>query len=356
MPAWIDGRPVNDDDAIRATGQLLGRARSPLVAGLAADVEAIRAALDLASRLGACVDAVGSDGLHAELSVLSSGGMMATTWSEARARGDCLLILGEGPGRSPLLEALLDGEPDRGGATGRTLFALGGPPSAKVPNHIPVRTGGLPIALSSLRARLAGRIAPAKAPDELSDLAQALAGARFGVIVHDPGELGDLALDMLQGLVRDLNQVTRCSSLALSRDNAGRAALSLAAWTTAFAPRLSFARGEAEHDAWQFDATRLMASGECDAALWLAALSGDPAPWLRHRPAAALLGTPTGSEAGIVIEVAVPGMTADGAIWDERVGTILHREGKISSALPRAASVIAAIAACALSERGEPAC
>ena len=42
-------------------------------------------------------------------------------------------------------------------------------------------------------------------------------------------------------------------------------------WMTGFPVRTSFGRGFPEHDTWRFDATRLIESGEADAALWISA-------------------------------------------------------------------------------------
>src|SRR5689334_16295394 len=108
MPSWIDGRPVTDEDAIAAAGRRLGEARMPLVAGLSGDVAMLRAASTMAARLGATIDAHGSGALYAELSVLASAGLMATTVAETRARADCVLVVGMGPERSPLLRGVLD--------------------------------------------------------------------------------------------------------------------------------------------------------------------------------------------------------------------------------------------------------
>jgi formylmethanofuran dehydrogenase subunit B len=341
MPSWIDGRPVTDADAIAAAGRRLGQARAPLVAGLSGDVALLRAAGELAARLGATIDAPGSGALYAELSVLASAGLMATTVAETRARADCVLVVGKGPERSPLLRDILEAPPRRGGSTERRVIRL---------DH-----RHLDEAVAVLRARLAGRMA--LAPDKAMDaVAEALLAARFAVIVHDPGELGELALDMLQGLIRDLNVGSRCSSLAVSGEILPRGALAVLTWTAAPGLRLGFGRGEAEHDPWRFDAERMVGAGECDLALWLAPLPAPPPPWQGSLPGVAVIGEAKGREADIVIEAAVPGQSATGVVWDETLGTFRVGEAAEESALPQGSVIVEALLAAALEARGAPRC
>ena len=86
-----------------------------------------------------------------------------------------------------------------------------------------------------------------------------------------------------------------------------------------------------------------MTAGECEAALWLAALPCDPPSWLADSHAVALLGRPSGREAEIVIAVAVPGIDAGGVVHDERRGTLCYREAVTPSDAEPAAALIAAI-------------
>ena len=62
MAAWVKGGATDAGTAIEAAASLLAKARAPVIAGLSADVAAIRAAYDLAGRIGASVDTAGSAG------------------------------------------------------------------------------------------------------------------------------------------------------------------------------------------------------------------------------------------------------------------------------------------------------
>jgi formylmethanofuran dehydrogenase subunit B len=342
--AWIEGRPAGIDEAIDSGAERLAAARAPLLAGLVADVDAIRAAYDLAARLGAALDCAASASLYPDLAVLASAGAMMTTPSEALARADVVLAVGRAA-EAPVVAELMRTTPARGQAAGaaRRSVAIGDGPGGDA--------GRLPPLLGELRAVAAGRLS---APEpKLAEAAELLKRAAFGVAVYDPGELGDLAVDMLQGLVKDLNETTRFSSLALPDPLQGRTALAVGLWTAGAGPRVGFGRGgfarEAEHDPWRFDAARLMESGEADAVLWLAALPCPLPPW--HRPArtVALMGEADGEAAAVVIRVAVPGETAPGTLWDARRGALVHREPSRPGGPSRvpAATVLAALAAAA---------
>jgi formylmethanofuran dehydrogenase subunit B len=266
---------------------------------------------------------------------------MATTLAETRARADCVLVIGDGPQRSSALRDIVDHPPHRGGAKERRVIGL--------------RHGHLDEAVALLRARLAGRMT--LPPDkQLEAAAEALSAARFAVIVYDPEELGELALDMVQGLVRDLNVGSRCSSLALTEATLPRGALNIFTWTAAPGLRLGFGRGEAEHDPWRFDAERMVGAGECDVALWLAPLPVPPPPWLGSVPGVAVVGEAKGEEADIVIEAGVPGRSATGVVWDVALGTFRVGKAVRQSALPEGAAVVEALLEAALEAQGVPSC
>ena len=154
--AWIDGKEVSRKAAISEAARLLAASRVPLIAGLGTDIAGARAAIALASRIGAAIDHMHADALLRRLDVMRSADLMTTTPAEARLRADCLLLVGSGIGQQ--LRALLDTDtskrhitwlcPDRAArdiAKGAPIDILGRNPAE------------LPIVLAMLRARIAGR-------------------------------------------------------------------------------------------------------------------------------------------------------------------------------------------------------
>ena len=330
MAAWVKGGAAETDAAVKAAADLLGAARAPVFAGLCADVAAMRAAYRLAETLGASLDPVAGPSLYAELGALSAGGAMTTTAPETLGRADVVLVVGKGPWNGDLVSQIANSKPVRGRAAGaeRVVLSLGGPKNG-ASRHVAYGTGnaGVVVALGHLRAFVRGNLAGEEA---LGDLAKRLSAAQYGVVLYEPGELGAIGTEMLQGLIKDLNDTTRFFALSVADPFQGRAVTQLAAWTTGQAPRVGFGRHTPEHDPWRFDSSRQIASGEADAALWLAALPAPRPDWLGKVPTVAILGEGEASSdaAEVVFSVGVPGESTGGALWNERRGVISYVEGK----------------------------
>ncbi|MDP4022277.1 formyltransferase [Methylobacterium sp. NEAU 140] len=353
MPAWVKGDATDADTAIAAAAALLAAARAPVIAGLSAEVAAIRAAYDLAGRIGASVDTAGAAGTYAELGALSRAGALTTTPAETVGRADAVLVVGETPWRDPLLKRLAGTKPVRGraAAADRTLLALGGAASGAA-LACPADQG-LPQALALLRAHVRGHLAGASA---VADLAARLAAGRYVALLYDPAELGAPGVEMLQGLAIDLNDATRAFALALSGPGQDRAVVPVSAWTTGQAPRVGFGRRVPEHDPWRFDAARQAESGEADAALWLASVPVAAPGWLARVPSVALLGEPAADAAQVVIQVGRPGRDLGGVLWHEARAALTYRPASGPADLPSAASVLARLGERLAASRSVPAC
>ena len=259
--AWIDGKEVSRKAAISEAARLLAASRFPLIAGLGTDIAGARAAIALATRIGAAIDHMHADALLRRLDVMRSADLMTTTPAEACLRADCLLLVGSGIGQQ--LRALLDTDtskrhitwlcPDRAArdiAKGAPIDILGRNPA------------DLPIVLAMLRARIAGRAigkgpVAAKAID--STVAQ-LKAARFGVAIWSVEQLDALATEMLQGIVADLNATTRFTSLPIEPPDNAAGVLQACGWMTGYPMRTRFAPRAPQHDPWMFDPARLVQS------------------------------------------------------------------------------------------------
>lgn len=347
MAAWVKGAATDADAAVEAAATLLAAAHTPVVAGLSAEMSAVRAAYHLADAIGASVDPAAGTALYADLGSLSRTGAMLTTPAEAVGRADAVLIVGNAPWDRTIVQEIAESAPTRGRAAGpeRTILSLGGPRNGAT-RHVayPVEAGGLAVSVAHLRAFVKGHLSGEAA---YADLARRLAAAQYGVVLYDAAELGELGVEMLQGLIKDLNEVTRFFGLPLSDTLQGRALLQLAAWTTGQAPRVGFGRHLPEHDPWRFDSDRQVAAGEADAVLWLASLPAPRPAWLGSLPSIAIVGEgspdATGDAAEIVIAVGVPGETVGGALWNERRATITYVPPAGQPAGSTAASILAAI-------------
>jgi formylmethanofuran dehydrogenase subunit B len=355
MAAWVKGGATDADTAIEAAAALFAKARAPVIAGLSADVAGIRAAYDLAGRLGASIDTAGAASTYAELGSLSRVGALTTTPAEAVGRADVVLVVGAAPWRAPLMKRLTESKPVRGRAAGadRAILAVGANTAAALTWSA---EGGLPEAIGVLRAHVRGHLGGATLP---AQIAGRIAAAQYGVLLYDPAELGELGTEMLQGLAAEISETTRCFTLSTGGGQ-DRAVVPVSAWLTGQAPRSGFGRGVPEHDPWRFDVARQVAAGEVDAVLWLAAVPVPRPDWLGSVPSVALVADAEASLTDVVITVGQPGRDHGGVLWSEPRAALTYWPAEAPSDLPNAAAVLAALTARlvpgATASRSKPAC
>jgi formylmethanofuran dehydrogenase subunit B len=354
--AWIDGEPVSLDAAAAEAARLLGASRLPVIAGLGTDVAGARAAIALARLLGGIVDHMHSGALLRNLDVMREAGMMVTTPNEARLRGDVLLLVGEGllVAWPQLKERLLTaplGTESGADAKRRIRWLCPGRGEAKALASVDIQTIGrapaeLPVVLAALRARIAGRAVNGSATPvrALDALAADLRGGRFGVAVWSAAYLDALSVEMLCGLVDDLNAGTRFTGLPLAPPDNAAGVLETCGWTIGYPMRTGFGRPQAEHDPWRFDATRLVESGEADCALWISAYGAAAPPWRRAVPTIALTGPDTRTPVRVRIAVGCPGIDHDAVQHLAATGTLAPAAATKPSDALSVAQAIARIA------------
>jgi formylmethanofuran dehydrogenase subunit B len=360
--ARIDGSPVEVATAIAEAARRLGASRLPVFSGLGTDVAGAQAAIALAQRIGGVVDHHASAALLRDLAVTREAGMMVTTQNEARLRADTVLLVGPCLlHRADVAEALVapPAAPEIGPGAKRRVFWLC-PEGAKLPASgadievIGRKLTDLPMLLAALRARVAGRpVGPLPfAARTLDAVAADLARARFGVAIWDAFDLDALALEMLCGLVDDLNERTRFAGLSVPPLENALGVMQACGWMTGLPVRTGFARGFAEHDPWRFDAQRLIASGEADCAVWISSYVGALPEWAWQVPMIVLMirNALLRQVPGVHIQVACPGFDHDAIVHCDVTGTlapisakrpsdaisVAHVLTRISAALPEA--------------------
>src|SRR5215475_1475428 len=342
--AWIRGKSAPLDDAIIEAANIIGNGRQPVIAGLGTDVAGARAAIKLARVIGGVIDHMHSGALLRDLDVVREAGMMTTTPTEAHVRADFLLLVGPGLIEAwPALPTTLFRErrtvwlcPEKAAKTAnehRNIGVVGDDPA------------DLPVMVAILRARCAGRPV-AKTPiaiETLDALVVELKKSRFGVAVWSAAQLDGLTIEMLCGLVNDLNESTRFSSLPLAAPDNAYAVQQVAAWMTGFPVRTGFCRGIPEHDPWRFEASRLIDSGEADCAIWISAYGAQPPTWTRNLPLIALTGNPNILKAHVTIAVGRPGLDHDAVEHLAATGTLAAVSARHPESRASVASVLGKI-------------
>jgi formylmethanofuran dehydrogenase subunit B len=349
--ARINGKPASLAAAAECAAGILSQARMPVVAGLGTDVAGARAAILLAEKLGGAYDHMHAARIFAGLDVMRQAGWMFTTPSEARLRADVLLFVGKdlskfwpammaclSPAEKPPFELAREPRkilwigPGRGGAQaeGFTVQTLDSP--------------DLKVTLAALRARVGGRAVHAAKSTlkKLDEFTSVLKNARFGVAVWGGEELDSLSVEMLQGLIRDLNKSVRFSGLPIDSGANASGVVQTSGWMTGFPVRTSFGRGFPEHDTWRFDATRMIESGEADAALWISAYEGVAPRWKRNIPLIALASAQTAFSKvpQVCVDVGCPGIDHDGVEFAQETGSLVARTASHPSHKPQVAAVI----------------
>lgn len=398
--AFIAGKPAALDEAIAQAAGLLAGSRQAVIGGLGTDVAGARAAIALAARTGAIVDHMHAQPVLNNLAAARSSGIMLTTATEARVRADTLLIVG--PDSEGVLAQFLQKTmraPLHGGgeARARRAFWLCPGSGAAAKSDIPIRpvgrkVGDLPALLGALRAATAGRPSGNGSVSGrlLGEVAKALKAARFGVAVWSPAAHDPLAIEMLCGLVDDLNATTRFCTLPLAPPDDAIGVLHVCSWLTGLPMRTRLRRGAPRHDQqqhdpdphdpnphddpslhddpnlhddprlhdawlhepwlhdpWLYDCRRLVESKETDCVVWISAYRPEAPPWLDPKTTIAL----TGADAQfarpprIHIAVGCPGRDHDGVQYCAATGTLAAVAAARPSTALSVAEVLRGIAA-----------
>jgi formylmethanofuran dehydrogenase subunit B len=352
--ARIDGKPALLAAAAERAAEILSAARMPVIAGLGTDVAGAHASILLAERLRGAYDHMFSARIFADLDVMRQAGLMFTTPNEARLRADVFLFIGKDLTKvwPAMMERLSPAEipPFDLSREPRKLLwiAPGRGTKADGPAIETLDSSNLHSTLAALRARAAGRpVSCAKgARRKLDEIAEVLKNARFGVAVWGGDSLDSLSIEMLHGLIRDLNKTTRFSGLPLGNDSNASGVVQTSGWMTGFPMRTSFGRGFPEHDTWRFDATRMIQSGEADAALWISAYGPEAPPWKKNIPLVALASQQTAfaQEPQVRIEIGCPGIDHDSAEFSRETASIVSRKASHPSQASSVEAVIGQIA------------
>jgi formylmethanofuran dehydrogenase subunit B len=352
---FIEGRSVSLAEAAHAAAELLAATRLPVFLIGACDVAGTRAAIQLAAGVGGVIDHSESEGAFRELDVMRSFGKFIVTPNEARQRADTVLLVGSGLTKlwPDMTERLGLAELPRLGLPPqrRQILWLGGSGEERALSTLADRTiaaedDALAGLIAALRARNAGRRVALSASDRnaLDSMAETLKNTKFGVIVYSPASLDALAIEMLAGLVADLNKTTRFSTISVGGSGNAETSMQTCAWMTGFPVRTGFGRGYPEHDPWRFDASRLIESGEADALIWISSEAGLPA-WASPVPVVALSAEQSaGSDVKVQIAIGQHGRDHDGVDFERATQSLVWRRASDATQLPSAASVLEEIA------------
>jgi formylmethanofuran dehydrogenase subunit B len=346
--AWIDGEPASFDLAVSQAARLIGASAAAVFAHLGSDVAGAREAVLLAEQVGAVLDHASSAAMLANLDAMRDTGVMLTTPLEAVVRADVVWLIGDlvvevWPELASRI--LLRARRSSSERAARHVVWTGTTATPTWPLGATTCTIGKGVErlahLAGLRARANRRVVGAG--DGIDAIAAILRAAKFGVAIWSAAELEPLAIEAINGLVRDLNDTSRFSTLPLVSSDNGAGIEAVCAWMTGFPTRTGFARGAPHHDPWRYDSRRLISAGEADCVVWVSSFEGGASP---GAPVDVALCEPDVSAAArIRIDVARPGVDHDAVLYDSRVGTLVAQTAARPRAKPTVAATLAAIRA-----------
>jgi formylmethanofuran dehydrogenase subunit B len=343
MPSQSLTKDAAFDEAVGKAANLLSAASLPVIAGLQADVAGLVAAARLAERVGGVIDHAAALPSLREHAALRDVGLMFATPGLVR-EADTLLLVGGG-----LADAAIDiCASGSAGAVGRVIV-LGSDAPVETGGHevfrVAAHAAGLAGLLGAIRARLNGR--PLAAGFDAADIevcVERLAAAHYGIALWNPEALAPLEIEMLIGLVKDLNRNTRWSARSVAPDSTAVATTIALGWMTGLPARTGFPRGFAEHDAWRFDARRLVESGEADIVLWVSAFGEQMPGWLDPAAAIVLLEPPLPlPNTAVAFAVGQPGRDHAAVLYDPAAGTLAEHPARSPSDLPSVSLVLTRI-------------
>ena len=356
----VAGKASTLQHALSTAAQILRRANAPLIAGLGTDVAGARAALELADRIGAVVDHMNMPAKLRNLVTLQNGGWITTTLAEVKNRADFVLVIGSGVvTRFPrFLQRVVwpKGSMFVGNAYKRKVFFLGEFSSlnSDVPNHVKrlyCRHDALPRIVPALRALINGqrlddnRLA-ARDVNILQEIVAAMAQATYGVIAWAAPDFdfpsGELTIQTLAELIKDLNKTIRFAGLPLGGSDGDFSSNGVQTWQTGFPLRTRYGKKGLDYDPYRYGAAELLAAGEVDALLWISSFNAARLP-----PTAALprivLGPPSmklADEPDVFIPVGTPGLHHGGHFIRADKVVVMRLAKLLENELPSVADAV----------------
>ncbi|TIP94664.1 MAG: tungsten formylmethanofuran dehydrogenase, partial [Mesorhizobium sp.] len=340
--AWIGNRETLVERAAAHAAALLGSSRCP-VFSLDTDIHGTRAAIALAERVGAAYDHADGAVVAREAALFTDKGAMTVAPGETRRRADVVVIVGELPQIhhqfvGELAETVPDLSPPLSGRNRREIFVVGSnettaPPlsNGRTATLLFCGEASLGATLAALRAQWRGR-QTSQPVSNFDDFAKALEAAHFPVFLFSGGATEGLALEMLHGLITDLNRKSRASGLHLPASEDGWGSALASTWMTGFPLRTGFARGLPEFDPWRYDVARMIAAGEADLHLRISSSIVQPQK-KRNRMALIALAKTQQPVAGAAVTIAIgeAGVDHQAVVYSSRTGSLRSVDARAAS-------------------------
>ncbi len=292
----VKGKEVSLDHAVKHIANLVRSSKQPVIAGMATDLNGVRAAMALADKSHATVDHMFSTNTFKNILVLQDTGWMTTTLTEVKNRVDVLLVVGSDIETAfpSFFERMVWNKESMFGQEieSREVIFLGKAPSGdastspkgKKAQVIACDNADLPEAISVLRALIKGKTVQTEHVggidiNILSSLAEQLKNSKYSVVTWAAALLdfdhAEVTVQAVCEMVKDLNVNTRSSGLPLAGKDGEITANQVCAWQSGFPMRTSFSRGYPDYDPYLANTNRMLAQDEVDTLIWISSFNID---------------------------------------------------------------------------------
>ena len=323
----LAGEACSLAEATDAARAILLAARSPLIAGMGADMDGAGALVDLAAKFGGVLDHHASTGLFRNYTATQRTGWLSTTLAEVRNRCDVLLVVGDDPTSSfsRLFERLVPSSPLF--AQSRRVVFLGGAPGEKARAQLEgaaithLSATDVVAALEAINGfavgrRVVGDAFGGVAAGELQEVAALLMASAYAVVTWNAGRLkdGDLVATRATALVDILNVTTRAGVFPLGGTDNIIGVNQLMLWRLGYPLRTAIRGGASEHDSTLFATDTAIA--DADVLVWVSAFRPEPPPAFSGKVIAlAHPDTKFSRPPDVLIPVGTPGIDHAGTVF-----------------------------------------
>ena len=355
----VAGNPTTLEKATLAAAQILARAKAPLIAGLGTDIAGARATLALADRIGAVVDHMNMPAKLRNILTLQNSGWITTTLAEIKNRADFVLIIGSSvltrfprflervvtpsdtmfAGNPALRKIVLLGD--------TTTLATSLPSGAQTLHCSHASLARLVPALRALAngQRLDSHHLAASDVKILNELADSMKHARYGVIAWAAPDFnfphGELTIQTLAELIKDLNQTIRFAGFPLGGSDGDFSSNGVQTWQTGLPLRSRYGKQGLDFDPYRNSAEKLIAANEVDALLWISSFNAARLPPATNLPQV-VLGPPSmtfTSEPDVFIPVGTPGIHHAGHFVRADKVVVMRLEQHVENSLASVATI-----------------
>lgn len=278
----VDGKPADLPSAIQRAVQILQQSQQPLFGGLGTEVHGMRAALNLAEKVGATLDHMHSAASLRNTLALQNSGWQTTTLTEIKNRADLIIAIGTDvvSTHPRFLEKLVHNEQSLFNKAKPEVLYVG----AEAPELLPEILNVLNALAHHKKVMIENVNGVAVAT--LKEILEKIKAAKYAVLVWSASKLdyphAELTIQSITRLISKLNETTRVAGLPLNSGDGDTSVGNTCTWRTGYTANIRFIgkihlnEGIADYKPYSISANQSLQHS--DALLWISTFNATPPP------------------------------------------------------------------------------